>query len=194
MSEIRILNLCHKKLILVDIYRQSLLKAFHVFNVLENCRVYFILTIDSGFVKFIKKIIEWFFWIMRNLYAWAKLRAKTVRKAAECRLIKFFLLAIAQSHSPHFGRSFQWNQTTMRWSRFPKACHVLKILANCVDSMLFHCFYDSLKLRFKILPKRSHRICSNFAIIKAIMVGTYSLRRFLRKTPGTEKHNLSFSW
>ena len=28
MSEIRILNLCHKKSILVDIYRQSLLTAF----------------------------------------------------------------------------------------------------------------------------------------------------------------------
>ena len=28
MSEIRILNLCHKILILVDIYRQSLLKTY----------------------------------------------------------------------------------------------------------------------------------------------------------------------
>ena len=28
MSEIRILNLCHKRSILVDIYRQSLLKSF----------------------------------------------------------------------------------------------------------------------------------------------------------------------
>ena len=28
MSEIRILNLCHKKSILVDIYRLSLLKSF----------------------------------------------------------------------------------------------------------------------------------------------------------------------
>ena len=24
-----------------------------------------------------------------------------------------------------------------------KACHFHKILANCVDSMLFYCFYDS---------------------------------------------------
>ena len=29
MSEIRILNLCHKKTILVDIYRQSLLKELN---------------------------------------------------------------------------------------------------------------------------------------------------------------------
>ena len=42
-----------------------------------------------------------------------------------------------------FVCSFQWNQTTMRWSRVPKAYHFLKILANCVDSMLFHCFYDA---------------------------------------------------
>ena len=38
-----------------------------------------------------------------------------------------------------------------------------------------------LKLRFKIFRKRSHRICSNFAIIEAIMTGTYSLKRFKKK-------------
>ena len=32
MSEIRILNLCHKKAILIDIYRQSLLKWFVTFS------------------------------------------------------------------------------------------------------------------------------------------------------------------
>ena len=37
---------------------------------------------------------------MRNLYAWTKLRPKPVTKAAECKSIKFFLLAIAQSNSP----------------------------------------------------------------------------------------------
>ena len=45
-----------------------------------------------------------------------------------------------------FVRSFQWNQTTMRRSHVPKAYYFLKILANSVDSMLFHCFYDSLTL------------------------------------------------
>ena len=35
----------------------------------------------------------------------------------------------------------------------------------------------------------SHRISSNFAIMEAIMAGTYSLKRFLQKTPGTEKRN-----
>ena len=29
---------------------------------------------------------------------------------------------------------------------------------------------------------------ANFAIIEAIKAGTYSLNRFLNKTPGTEKH------
>ena len=45
-----------------------------------------------------------------------------------------------------------------------------------------------LKTLLKIFPKRSHRICSNFAIIETIMAGTYSLKRFLKKTPSTDKH------
>ena len=45
-----------------------------------------------------------------------------------------------------------------------------------------------LKVYFKIFRKRSHRISLNFAIMEAIMPGTYSLKRFLQKTPGTEKH------
>ena len=36
--------------------------------------------------------------------------------------------------------------------------------------------------------KRSHRISLNLAIMEAIMAGTYPLKRFLQKTPGTEKH------
>ena len=38
MSEIRILNLCHKKTILVDIYRQSLLSSSVRDKVLESER------------------------------------------------------------------------------------------------------------------------------------------------------------
>ena len=45
-----------------------------------------------------------------------------------------------------------------------------------------------LKTCFKKFPKCSHRLCSNFAIIEAIMVGTYSLKPFVKNTPGTEKH------
>ena len=42
------------------LYLRSYLKAFSVFNVLETCRVY-LLAIDLGIVKFIKKFIERFF-------------------------------------------------------------------------------------------------------------------------------------
>ena len=39
------------------LYLRPYLKAFPAFNVLETCRVY-LLTIDLGIVKFIKKFIE----------------------------------------------------------------------------------------------------------------------------------------
>ena len=81
------------------LYLRPHLKAFPVFNVLETCREYF-LTIDLGIVEFIKKIYLAVFGKMRNLLAWTKLPPKTVSKAAECKLIKFFLHAIAQSNSP----------------------------------------------------------------------------------------------
>ena len=48
------------------LYLRPHLKAFPVFNVLETCRVY-LLTIDLGIFKFIKKFVERFFWKMRNL-------------------------------------------------------------------------------------------------------------------------------
>ena len=69
---------------------EAYLKAFPLFNVLETCREYF-LTIDLRIVKFIKKFIKRFLG-----------KCEIVSKAAECKLIKFFLLAIAQSNSPFF--------------------------------------------------------------------------------------------
>ena len=59
-----------------------------------NLQVY-ILAIDLGIVKFLKKNYRAVFWKMWNLEAWTKWRAKTVTKAAESKLIKFFLLTIA---------------------------------------------------------------------------------------------------
>ena len=56
-------------------------------------------------------------------------------------------------------------------------------------NLLSDAFDTVLKLYFRIFRKRSHRISSNFAIMEVIMAGTYSLKRFLRKIPGTEKHN-----
>ena len=60
------------------------------------------------------------------------------------RVNKIFLTRDRPEQFPSFFvRSFQWNPTTMRRSRVSKAYHFLKILASCVDGMLFHCFYDS---------------------------------------------------
>ena len=81
------------------LYLRPYLKAFPVFNVLETRKVC-LWTIDRVIFQFTKKIYLAVFCKMRNLQAWTKLRAKTVTKAAECKLIKFFSLAIAQSNSP----------------------------------------------------------------------------------------------
>ena len=106
------------------------LQEIFIDNWSPDCRIY-------------KKIYRVVFWKMRNLKAWTKLRPKTITKAAECRSITFFLLTIAPSNFPlFFVCSFQWNQTTTGWSRVSKAYQFLKILANCMNSMLFHCFYD----------------------------------------------------
>ena len=51
--------------------------------------------------------------------------------------------------------------------------------------MLFHCFYDALNF----VSKRSHRMCSKFATIEAIIWQVQTpLSDFLKKTPGTKKH------
>ena len=83
------------------LYLRPYLKAFPVFNVLKTCREYFLM-IDLGIVEFTKTIYRAVFGKMRNFQAWTKLRSKTVSKAAECKLIKVFFLAIAQSNSPLF--------------------------------------------------------------------------------------------
>ena len=95
-------SLLHRDLLYLRLY----LKAFTVFNVLETCRVY-LLTIDLGIVKFITKFIKRFFKryeIWRNGPNYSQ--KLLVTKAAECKLIKFFLLAIAQSNSPFFCTQF----------------------------------------------------------------------------------------
>ena len=128
------------------------------------------MTIDFGIVKFIKKFIERFFEKCEICSRGPKkLRAKTVTKVAECRLIKFFLLAIAQSSAPPFlyaRISVESNHYEMK----PR-----------LQSLSF-----SLKCYFTVFTVFT--VFINFAIIEAIMVGTNSLKRFLKKTPGTEKH------
>ena len=48
--------------------------------------------------------------------------------------------------------------------------------------------FAMLKTSFQNISKTLSYNLSNFAIIEAIMAGTNSLKRFLKKTPGTEKH------
>ena len=98
---LRTLTCKHKIWVENWLYLRPYLKVFPVFNVLKTCREYF-LTIDLGIVEFIKKLIERVLEKMQNFYAWTKLPPKTVSKASECKLIKSFLLAIAQSNSPLF--------------------------------------------------------------------------------------------
>ena len=72
---------------------------------------------------------------------------------------------------------------------FPKLIIFLKYLLIVWIACYFAVFMNLKTLSQKI-SKRSHRICLNFAIIEAIMAGTYSRKQFLKKAPdtGLEKH------
>ena len=73
-----------------------------------------------------------------------QIMCKNCNKSSWMQVNKILLTRDRPEQFPSFFVcSFQWNQTTMRWSRVSKAYHFLKNLANCVDSMLFHCFYDA---------------------------------------------------
>ena len=118
------------------------LKAFPVFNVLKTCREYF-LTIDVGVIEFIKKLSSGF-WKNANFLGMDQITSKNCIKSSWMQVNKILLTRDRpEQFLSFFVYSFQWNQTTMRWSLVPKAYHFLKILANCVGSMLFHCFYYS---------------------------------------------------
>ena len=124
------------------LYLRPYLKAFSVFNVLETCRVY-LLVIDLGIVKYIKK-----FWsaFLKNakFVGMDQITCQNCYKSNWMQVNKILPTHDRPEQFPSFlVRSFQWNQTTIRWSRVSKAYHFLKKLANCVDSMLFHCFYDA---------------------------------------------------
>ena len=83
-----------------------------------------------------------------------------------------------------FVRSFQWNHTIMTSSRVLKAYHFLKISANCVWLTCYFTVFMILKTSFQNISKT----LSQNTIIEPIMAGTYFLKQFLKKTPGTEKH------
>ena len=48
--------------------------------------------------------------------------------------------------------------------------------------MSIECLFTVFMTLENLLPKRSHRICSNFATTEASKGGTSSLKRFLKKT------------
>ena len=54
--------------------------------------------------------------------------------------------------------------------------------------MLFHCFYDAQNFVSKYFEIALIEFVQTYTIMEAIMAGTNSLKRFLKKTPGTEKH------
>ena len=122
-------------------YLRPYLKPFPVFNVLETRRVY-LLTIDLGIFQFIKKFIERFL-KKCEICRRGPNYVQNCDKSSWMQVNKILLTRDRPEQLPSFFvHSFQWNQTAMRWSCVSKAYHFLKKLANCVDSMLFHCFYD----------------------------------------------------
>ena len=134
------------------LYLRPYLKAFPVFNALETSRVY-LLAIDLRILKFIKKLSSGF---LKNakFVGMDQITCKNCNKSCWMQVNKILLARDRPEQFSSFCvRSFQWNQTTMRWRRFSKAYHFLKILANCVDSMLFH-FFMILKTSFQNISKR----------------------------------------
>ena len=97
------------------------------------------------------------------MWAWTKLHTKMVKKAADRRLIKFFFLAIAQNNSPLFF--YKVSDGIKSLSDEPAFTDLI-IFFRFKLIMSIACLWP-LKLCFKIFSKRSHRICSDFAIIVA---------------------------
>ena len=105
-------------------YLRPYLKAFPVFNVLETCRVY-LLTIDLGIVKFIK---NWSSGFLENakFVGMDQITCKTCNKSSWMQVNKILITRDRPEQFPSFFvHSFQWNQTTTRWSCVSKAYHFL---------------------------------------------------------------------
>ena len=83
------------------------------------------------------------FWNNAKFVGMDQISYTNCNKSSWMRVNKIHLFRDRPEQFPSFLEgSFKWYQTTMRWSSVSKACHFLRILANFVDSMLFHCFYD----------------------------------------------------
>ena len=102
-----------------------------------------------------------------------------------------------------FVRSYQWYQTTMRWSRVSKAYHFLKILAYFVDSLLFHCFHVSfaraqlaknINLHLKELSITFRRNFRNMLIVGLYHGCSSDSRNSERHGPSCRIQNLYLSY
>ena len=119
-------KLCRKHKIWGEswLYLRPYLKVFSVFNVLQTGRV-FLLEIDLEIVKFIKKKFSSGSLENAKIVGMDQITCKNCHKSSWMPVNKIFLLAIVRSNSPLSLYSFQWNQTTMRWSWVSKAYHFL---------------------------------------------------------------------
>ena len=115
------------------------------------------------------------------MWAWTKLHTKMVKKAADRRLIKFFFLAIAQNNSLLYSCKVSDGIKSLSDET---AFTDLIIFFRFKLIMSIACLWP-LKLCLKIFPKRSHRICSDFAIIVATMgeIKASNLSDFWKKNP-----------
>ena len=92
----------------------------------------------------LEKNLSSHFWKNAKFLGMDHITSKNCIKSSWMQVNKILLTRDRPEQFPSFFVcSFQWNQSTMRWSRVPKAYHFLNILANWAASMLFHCFYDS---------------------------------------------------
>ena len=100
----------------------------------------------------LKKELYSGFWNNAKFVGMVQITYKNCNKSSWMQVNKILLSRDRPDQFPPFlVRSFQWYQTTMTWSRVSKACHFLKILANCVDSTPFHCFQCSKTCRVYLL-------------------------------------------
>ena len=110
-----------------------------------------------------------------------QLHTKMVKKAADHRLIKFFFLEIAQNNSLLYSCKVSDGIKSLSDET---AFTDLIIFFRFKLIMSIACLWP-LKLCLKIFPTRSHRICSDFAIIVATMgeIKASNLSDFCKKNP-----------
>ena len=175
------------------LYLKPYFKAFHLFSMFLKLSGYIYWQLIAGSSNLYNNLLSGFF----EKCEICRHAPNYIYMCKNCNKRSWMILLTRdrlEQFSSLFVLSFQWNQTTMRWSSVSQAYHFLKKLANCVDSMLISLFLWCLKLRFKIFRKRYHSIFSHFAIIEAVMSGTNSLKRFLKKKLVVQRNTKILRW